>query len=619
MLSFTLNNKPFWLDEDASVELTWKNPACNLTDFPGDVGLNINIPVNENNRALLGNPGRFEKYATGGDREFEGFEIRFQGILLMAGTLVVEDASDESYSCYLSSYIGNIGAKYREGYIADCEYFHQDITWENKTAYDPDTDIYCHPEVRNPYFFKETGGKITLTKKVYNEDEEKYVDEEYETTILQHRFEKTVDSMINKKAADGKVLCANSITVVWDNRDYNNLEVYCVTPMLYVNYIIKQLLRSAGLSLNTNFLATDSQYKYLCIYNNYDISSMLYFVVDERGYDYYEWVDLDTIKGYGKIISKIYRSYDSLSFRPFRLLPEIKLKDFFLGVQNHTNSCFHFRTDKKVDIIDRDGILTGSAIDIGQFLTGTWVIGERKDVTLKFTYQHDNNDVIFSEQFEQLDDRRDDILAPVEEWEDLKLLESQEFEDIHYVKGSGVFAEYRFIEKTETDARTGEETTTEILGWEQISMTYQNGYFNYGKDDEEEIPVAFGVVAEKMMVNAYAQQNGSMGIKGYNFSNFGARFIYQTSFYVNFEWERLAPGAIYAGLLDTRWRSWANLWAHRLPVERKAIFPLNMLRNVVDNIWSKFRCDEGEFIIEELTCKVHLGSIGISTIKGYKL
>ena len=109
MLAFYLNNKPFAVDSADSVRLTWRNPACNIKEFPGDIGLGIEIPVNDINRELLGNPERFERYAENNIREFTGFEIRYGGVLLMQGTLVINSASEEKYLAWLRSDIGNIG------------------------------------------------------------------------------------------------------------------------------------------------------------------------------------------------------------------------------------------------------------------------------------------------------------------------------------------------------------------------------------------------------------------------------------------------------------------------------------------------------------------------------
>ena len=173
MLTFTLNNKPFVLSADLSMKLTFRNPACNTDEFPGDVGMGIDIPVNDNNRALLGHPGRFKKYKNANDREFTGFSIRFGGYLLMAGTLVIQTANNERYSGWLRSTVGNLGKKHREKNIGDITAFTADTAFVNKADYNPDTDPYACPKIFNQKFFLEKSKKVTLNRLVPNPD---YVD-----------------------------------------------------------------------------------------------------------------------------------------------------------------------------------------------------------------------------------------------------------------------------------------------------------------------------------------------------------------------------------------------------------------------------------------------------------
>jgi hypothetical protein len=59
MLSFTINSIPLLLDESVSIRVTRTSPACFKDSMPGDMALGVTIPVNDHNRAILGNPERF--------------------------------------------------------------------------------------------------------------------------------------------------------------------------------------------------------------------------------------------------------------------------------------------------------------------------------------------------------------------------------------------------------------------------------------------------------------------------------------------------------------------------------------------------------------------------------
>ena len=60
-----------------------------------------------------------------------------------------------------------------------------------------------------------------------------------------------------------------------------------------------------------------------------------------------------------KLIDFITRDYNG-KFKYKDLVPKIKLPEFLLSVQNLLNLCFFFRNDGKVDIIDRETIITGA-------------------------------------------------------------------------------------------------------------------------------------------------------------------------------------------------------------------------------------------------------------------
>ncbi len=118
-----------------------------------------------------------------------------------------------------------------------------------------------------------------------------------------------------------------------------------------------------------------------------------------------DWFDGTTAQNYIKIISTITRDY-SATFKYKDLLPKITLKNFILSIQNALNVCFHFRHLGKVDIIDRESIITGDVTDLSKYMLNTWEMGERKNLTLKFAFTHDNDDTFFKERWTDIDDRR---------------------------------------------------------------------------------------------------------------------------------------------------------------------------------------------------------------------
>src|SRR5690606_6400654 len=112
---------------------------------------------------------------------------------------------------------------------------------------------------------------------------------------------------------------------------------------------------------------------------------------------------IDVVYYTSRAIDIITRNYTA-PFRMKSLLPQAKLKDFLLSVQNLLNVFFHIRNDGKVDIIDRESILDTPAIDISKYMVNKWEMGEQKNTTLKFSFEHDKNDICFQERWEDIDD-----------------------------------------------------------------------------------------------------------------------------------------------------------------------------------------------------------------------
>ena len=622
MLAFNLNNKPFILSQETSIRLTWVNPACMFDNFPGDVGMGISIPVNEHNRAMLGNPERFEKLSTENDNEFQGFEIRYSGVLLMAGTLVITNASTETYSAWLRSNVGNLGKKHREKFIFDINAFNEERTFENKADYDPVVDHYGCPKIYNPEFFYDKGRKIPIERLINNpdyyegSDQEPFIIQDDETEALSEAFRKTSFYFVNDLNDDNTVNLINSEADV--KTFEHSLEISVVSPMLFLNYVINAILKDANFYIDNNAIEEHSDLKKLIIYNNFDITNMYYSVPDIEMH-VVDWHDGGSVQNYVRIINNIIRDY-SKSFKYKNLLPKIKLKDFILSIQNALNVCFHFRRDMKVDIIDREKILTEPPIDISEYMVNEWEIDEKKDVTLKFTFEHDDDDTYFKERWEDVDDRRDDEKEPVDDWTDLANITSPEIGEVRYLKTHNMYVEYALIQEPLPDQQTGGQFTQDTLGWKHLAIGFQNGYFNYGKEAQENIETKFSTLYGDQTV--FTHQRGNINSMKFAYQNFSPRLLFylgnnKAKFETDttsFDWEKQETG-----LLKTRFAKWNKFWSTRQPVKGKANLPLNIIDYSLRNITRKFRSEQGEFIIESMEPEFSINDIGKTIFNGFKI
>jgi hypothetical protein len=359
----------------------------------------------------------------------------------------------------------------------------------------------------------------------------------------------------------------------------------------------------------------------LILYNNFDITKVDFeteFITETLpGVETDDYIIQAITYSIGSV-QNITRSYDA-TFRYRDLIPKIKLRDFILSIQNLLNVCFHFHNDGKVDVIDREAIIDSVPIDIDKYLVDGWEIGERKNVTLKFHFSHDNDDSMFSEKWTDIDDRRLYEGDPVETAEDLELIENPVIAEIRYIIQSNSYAEYAWIIQNQTDPATGDEVPVNVLGWKHLSTGFQNGFFNRNKNEEEEIKTDFSSLFGNQ--TAWTLKRGNMETMKFAYENFSPRLMFylgnnqakSETANLALDWEKEGTG-----LLAKRWPKWNRFWAQRQPVSINAAFTINMIDYVSRNITNRFRAREGEFIIETMETEYSLESIGDTKITGYK-
>ncbi len=638
MLAFYIDNKPFLLDESASVTAEWVNPAWNFKEFPGDVALNVSIPYNPQNRMLLGNIERYEKRRSGAASEFPRFRAEFKGFLIISGTLVITDAnSDDGYSGWCRSEVGNIGKEYREKYITDSLSFAEEKQFVNKTNYVPGIDEYDCPKVYNPDFFSEKGVDIKLEKKIKNpnhipadwqwNEDESILDEETipkgeEVEDLTAAFYQSAGWIVNDRDAGGLVKVPTEKLEDVLGKEVLETKLYAISPMLFLNHFLDLVFRDAKFPIGFNFLKTHADLKRLLIYNNFTIVHSNYVTVTtiwENKITHLGNIEVIPNHGIYQKIGVLY--FDAVTtFALKNLVPKVQLSEFLLSVQNLANVFFfpprrHLRT---MDVIDRESIFTLPAIDISAYMVGRWKLGEKNDSTLKFTFEHDSNDTYFQDGWENLDDSRDKEGEPVDEWDDLKLIEKPRMGEIRFIKNSNTYAQYRVI-VVEEDTQ-GREEKTRGLGWELASKGFQNGYFNYGQEEIDDIKTKFSTLeGEEICI---AEQKGNTSDEHFEYETFSPRLLFSLgNGQAKYETENLRLDWEYPekGLLAKRWPNTARFWCQRMPVERNAELPLNALDYMVRNIYRRFQSDEGVFVVDKLRTTFRLHQVGATAISGYQV
>lgn len=634
MLTLALNGNTIPLPIDFSMQLTWKSPVCSFDQIPGSFGLGISFPINEYTKILFGFPERFAKLRDEGNQNFPGFEVRFGGVLLMAGTLLVTSASGGSYEASLIDQVGVLGEKEQERDILDIPAFSEQINWVMSNNYNPDEHPFCCFPIMNHGFFTDKG--VIIKRTVYENvpgNGLKATNENYEVEVMSYLFNKTSGRYLNLMIGGFPVLFTSSIDLsilAEKNNTYQTGLVTVVSPFLFLNYVIKEALKDTNFHVVSNHLAEDPQLRNLCIYNNYDTTLTQYLQTGEFMYqnqvvgrDENGNIELENMPSYHSVGVKLFsysRSYDDFVL-PKNHLPKMKVGDLILSTQNLTNVCFHFLPDNTVNILSREKILTGLAIDLEPYFLGTWEIGQQKNVAIKFVREHDSNDLVFSERFNDLSDRRNDIKAPVADWSGLWTIINPQEGEIRFMTSNNTYYEYRWITQEKVNGTTMTSDTTDVLGWEEISIGLQNGWHEFGRKEVEEIKTSWSTCYGNGQLTLVNQQ-GNMNTWKARTQAFSPRLLINNPTNTggtqnagfSFEYEKEDTG-----ILPVYWKNWNRFWSNRLPVSGEFDLPVNVLRHVIYTICNKYRTREGEFLIEEMSCELFIDHIGTTRVKGFKV
>lgn len=601
MLTLHRQTRTIITDESFSVILKWINPCCYMDSIIGDVGLGIEISVNEFTRTEFGNPDRFEKLRSAVDRKFPDVSIRFDGVLLMSGTLVITDATDESYSGWLQSELGVLGTKQRDKFI-------NEMPFKTGVAFDPETPAtaeYACVTVYNPNFWDGIGREVDDPRKHYDENGV-LVQNDGKITYLAERLFTLHHGYINRLDNEFHIIT----TGIDPETSVASVDGCVVSPYLNLYYVIKEVLRMNDFFVIDSANILTNPFAQVLLYNNFNIFKQD-FTTEEQEFTYWDY-DLNEMVGMGSFYTVTSMAWSLDTFNYADLVPRISLKDFLLSIQNRLNLVFHFRNDKSVALINRNDVPNADPYDLDEYFVGTWKIGEQKNVSLKFTEELEQNDQLISENWHDLSERRANYKDPVANKAVLLAVTGSELGDLRLVKDEFKIYEYKWaVFEATTDKYVGEQT--DILEWVVASIVPQP-YFYGDAEEIEEIKTSCSKLAGSVLPRT--AQRGNVGSARSLWSDFSFRLL---PYGFNAFDEDVLDFDGETGLFNLFWKNWAHFWKTRLPVEAQFMIPLNVLVYIINNITQPYRTRHGKFIIEELECEFQGNLMGLVKVKGYKI
>nr|WP_319266073.1 hypothetical protein [uncultured Draconibacterium sp.] len=572
MLSITIGNKPLITDKKFSCRITVKNPFFMFDEIRGPLAADISLPV-EGNRQQLKNPNQVTKRAQQNDRHFAGAKLLHFGLPLVVGDFVVTGAKGKIEG-WIQNNVGKMGEELREKNLTELD-FGDDKNFVNKATFDPDSDEWCTIRLMNRGFWKDKGRMVEA-------------DDGTDVEELTNKFEAEAAFFVNQNADGGVLTSAGTDGVA------------VVSPFPFLHWLIDTLLRRNNFYISQNFLKMDADLKTLCLYHNFNILDDTSELINYTFWlpNFYDQTEEErTLQGI---------SSSTWGLAPFsidELLPGIDVKKLLLSTQNTFNTFFWWNNNRTVQIIDREAVLKGEPFDLSKYRVSEWEIGERKDVALKFSFDHDGNDSAFNEMWEDMEDKRDKILDSVTAYDDLldNFLPKANG-DIRLVTNEDVYYEYGWFTANELPGGDPDNEAS-VKGWKAISIGLQNYFFNDGDKDQEEIKSHFSTL--RMAANGYptTYQNGNSRA----FSSIREPFSPRLMFYRgnNTGGVQSNSGKMFDwkgdnGFVFNRYRLTAPFIAGRLPIEADFRFPPRILHYVLQNLYQKMKDSECEFIIDQL-------------------
>ena len=583
MITASVNGQALNLPLDFSFDLIRESQLTKHDNIKGDCIPSVSFPDTPRNRAVLQNPDLFELKRSG-LKEFPNFEMLSEGFNLIRGTLVLNNG----LSGFVRGTVGNISSQNADKLITDYD-LPVNQTFANKTSYNPDDDLYDCPTIFNKDFFKD----LTQTK-IWPIDQ----DTEVELTVLQRchngrTFQVNAKDQSLVEVTTDEIMLTHPYVIQWPTN--------VISPFLFLFNIVRILLVKNNIHLIKNDIANNQDLNKLLLYNNYN--AMFYDI----GYG-------TTVVGQNTYrVNYIYQSLGTFNIKD--LLPPVSIKNFILGLQNLINICVVFNDNGTAEIIDREAVTEKIPVSLDAYLTGKLELGEKKNVELHFSMNHDNGDALFGTYYQDLSDREADFADDVSTMAELEAITDPPVGQLRRVTQVNRIYEYRLGNVIDPDT----QAETEVTMWFFTSVDFQK--YKYNREagvtkDVEEIITSFSTLSDKNSSNT--MQLGRCNLRRNEEATFTPRVFFNQSgygknntanYYLNWRGTN--------NLIDTRWKKWAKFWANREAATGYFRFPAYMLQNFNLNI--PYSTRQGSFIVDRMVTRISHAGIGETKMEIFKL
>ncbi len=429
MIQLIINNEPVDLNEDSSINITEESPVFEKDSIPGGFSFPFELPASPRNNRILSHPGRIQSAVQGGFNL--PFQLYLDGRLIGTGTATIQKATSLSYSAFLQVGTGDFAGKTAGKKLSDVD-FGGERTWEFKPEYIyPEDDFALFP-IYNENFMDDTQYKDAWKTNLYR---------------------------LNSHEQGSWFTGVNS--------------VMAISPFPYLGYVVNRIFNQFGFVLKENILTTDPDLKQLVIYNNHDSANLVSVtrpvtktIFGKRNDGSWGYIQRTVI------VTTITREFNTWNLKDF--LPDIMIKDFILAIRTLFNLAITIDNQGFASIVKRQDLVTsGKSVPLSPKAMGKPLVTISENAAgVKLHWEHEQNDLLFSEGFKDIYEDPKLLRAPVETIDELALI-SATINEIRLVTSYGLYYQY-----------SGEEVdgVTEY-SWKVFSNDFQD--FIIGDKPEE--------------------------------------------------------------------------------------------------------------------------------------
>ncbi|MFA5816668.1 MAG: hypothetical protein WC865_13730 [Bacteroidales bacterium] len=429
MIQLIINNEPVDLNENSSISITEESPVFEKDSIPGGFSFPFELPASPRNNRILSHPGRIQSAFQGGFNL--PFQLYLDGRLIGTGTATIQKATSLSYSAFLQLGTGDFAGKTDGKKLSDVDFGGQ-RTWEFKPEFTyPEDDFALFP--------------------IYNEN---FMDD----TQFKDGW-KTNQYRLNSHELGTWFTGVNS--------------VMAISPFPYLGYVVNRIFNHFGFVLKENILNTDSDLKQLVIYNNHDSANLISVtrpvtktIFGKRNDGAWGYIQRTVI------VTTITREFNTWNVKDF--LPDMLIKDFILAIRNLFNLAITIDNQGFASIVRRKDLVTsGKSVPLNAKAMGLPLVTISDNTAgVKLHWEHEQNDLLFSEGFKNIYEDPKLLRPPVDTIDELTLIAAT-INEIRLVKSYGLYYQY-----------SGEEVdgVTEY-SWKVFSNDFQD--FIIGDKPEE--------------------------------------------------------------------------------------------------------------------------------------